>query len=270
MLNRTTIRHLLAFGWGVYGGVLIGYFASRKTHQRLADEQIKSVKESYSLRYKTGKYESVASTAEQMKLREKSPDILADDLKVSEIIRTGQYNMDQLPDEQSRDLSADTRAAEQAASIVRAEEMDVIEYEEVDPEDLEANVEFEPMEQGSLQAPDQFERTVVTNPDIPYVISYDEFMDDEPRHDKHTLTYYDGDDVLASDNDQVINNIAACVGEEFLVQFGHRSGDKNLVYVRNERLRSDYEVALDPRSYSSAILGYTDKRSSAIRFMEDD
>lgn len=77
----------------------------------------------------------------------------------------------------------------------------------------------------------------------PYVISPDEFGKDANGfgndHDLITLNYY-ADNILADDWNDPIEDVEATVGEESLQHFGEY--DEDVVYVRNERLKVDYEI----------------------------
>jgi hypothetical protein len=83
----------------------------------------------------------------------------------------------------------------------------------------------------------------------PYVISPEEFGD---FYDYETisLTYY-SDGVLADDNDEEIDNVEEIVGSEALESFGEYEDDS--VYVRNDRLKCDYEILLSHRLYSEIV-----------------
>ena len=83
----------------------------------------------------------------------------------------------------------------------------------------------------------------------PYVIPPEEFntMDD---YECESLTYYT-DGVLADDNDDIIEDVDNIVGKDFASHFGEFEDDS--VFVRNERLRTDYEILKDYRPYSDVV-----------------
>ena len=87
----------------------------------------------------------------------------------------------------------------------------------------------------------------------PYVISPDQFSEGD-EYDKITLTYYDGDGILADDNDEIINEVDEVVGDNFVDHFGEYEEDS--VYVRNDILRCDYEICKDLRSYKDVANPY--------------
>jgi hypothetical protein len=85
--------------------------------------------------------------------------------------------------------------------------------------------------------------------DKPYVISPDEFCESD-EYEKISLAYY-ADQILADDNDDLIDDPEDVVGFESLSRFGEYEDDS--VFVRNDRLKRDYEILLDQRKYSDVI-----------------
>lgn len=83
----------------------------------------------------------------------------------------------------------------------------------------------------------------------PYVIPPEQFaeLDD---YDQISLTYY-ADHILADDNDQLLEDVEGTVGFESLTHFGEYEDES--VYVRNDRLKVDYEILRDERKYSDVI-----------------
>lgn len=81
---------------------------------------------------------------------------------------------------------------------------------------------------------------------IPYVITPEEFGEFDD-YDRITFTYY-SDHILADENDEEVEDIEGSVGIDSLTHFGEYEDDS--VYVRNDRLRVDYEILLDLRKFS--------------------
>ena len=72
----------------------------------------------------------------------------------------------------------------------------------------------------------------------PYTISYEEFGE--------------ADKVLVEDiTDEVVEDIDCIIGNDSLLRFGEYEED--MLYVRNDNLRVDYEISLSDRSYYSDI-----------------
>lgn len=63
-----------------------------------------------------------------------------------------------------------------------------------------------------------------------------------------SLTYFEGDGVLANDDGKIIDNVDELVGEDFASHFGEYEDDS--VYVRNEKMKVQYEILRDYGSYS--------------------
>ena len=90
---------------------------------------------------------------------------------------------------------------------------------------------------------------------LPYVISDEQFSEENAHFDKISLTYYEDDCTLADEGDEIITDVDDTVGRENLDKFGELSGDPEVVYVRNEKLDIDYEVIRLSKSYSDTVMG---------------
>lgn len=99
-------------------------------------------------------------------------------------------------------------------------------------------------------------------PDEPYVIAAEQYHEERDYYDKETLYYYDEDEVLTDDQEEIITDEKAIVGEDSLLCFGDRSEDADIVFVRNERLTTDYEVIRLSESYQEKVLGMAPKGES--------
>ena len=80
----------------------------------------------------------------------------------------------------------------------------------------------------------------------PYVISPDEF--DEIGYETSTLTYY-ADGVLVDGADNIVEDVDELVGLDSLETFGRYEDDS--VHVRNDDLKTDFEILRDLRCYKS-------------------
>lgn len=96
------------------------------------------------------------------------------------------------------------------------------------------------------------------SPDIPYVIHYDE-RDEIEGYQGVTLTYYEGDDVLCNERDEIVDPSErdSLVGEKNLGRFGHGSNDAAIVYIRNDKLELIYEVVKSPNTYAEEVHGFS-------------
>ena len=109
----------------------------------------------------------------------------------------------------------------------------------------------------------------------PYLLTVQEFMADGDDYDKLTVTYFEEDDTLVDDRDEVVPD-KSVVGDGTFERFGHGSGSPDIVYVRNEQIQTDFEIIRDKQSYHEMILGIEDwdetevKTSRPQREMSDD
>jgi hypothetical protein len=90
------------------------------------------------------------------------------------------------------------------------------------------------------------------NPDVPYVITVDEYIGAEFDFKQSTVTYYASDDIMANESDVPIYNWNSLMGD---LRWGHGSNDKNVVYIRNESLGQEWEVLLHQGSYEVEVQG---------------
>lgn len=82
----------------------------------------------------------------------------------------------------------------------------------------------------------------------PYVIDPDEFASRD-NWKTVSLTYY-ADDILEDEKYNIVNNRDELIGPKALTTFGEYEEDS--VFVRNEQLKTDYEILKDYRTYDEA------------------
>lgn len=82
----------------------------------------------------------------------------------------------------------------------------------------------------------------------PYVIPPEEFGEFH-EYEQIELTFF-RDQILVDDQFELLEDVDNVVGFESLSHFGEYEDDS--VFVRNDRLKCDYEILLDGRTYSEA------------------
>lgn len=83
----------------------------------------------------------------------------------------------------------------------------------------------------------------------PYMISQEEYSNGE--YEPIGLTYY-SDNILATDDTmEPVEDVEGTVGFNSLSHLMQGGPDDDIIYVRNDRLRVDYEVMRDDRPFSS-------------------
>lgn len=80
----------------------------------------------------------------------------------------------------------------------------------------------------------------------PYAISPDEYGE---FHDYEciSLNHY-SDGILADDDDEIVDDVDNSVGSDYVDHFGDH--EKDVVHIRNDKLKCDYEICRDNRPYS--------------------
>lgn len=86
----------------------------------------------------------------------------------------------------------------------------------------------------------------------PYVLHKEEFYADEKNYSQQSLTYYDVDAILADEDEKPVYNHGSVTGP---LLFGHGSDDPNVVYIRNDERRAEYEITKVDGLYSVEVLG---------------
>lgn len=97
--------------------------------------------------------------------------------------------------------------------------------------------------------PDEEEDNHMDDRERPYVITPEEF-DEIDEYNTISLTYF-ADEVLTDDQMNVVDNIDEIVGLDSLSHFGEYEDDS--VFVRNDKLKTDYEILLDTKTYEEIM-----------------
>jgi hypothetical protein len=93
----------------------------------------------------------------------------------------------------------------------------------------------------------------------PYVITREEYLDNEPDNEQLAFTYWTGDGILVDDRQEYnpIDDVDGVAGDENLLHFGYGSRDNNIVYIRNMVADPPYDLCVTKSTgtYSSEVLG---------------
>lgn len=85
---------------------------------------------------------------------------------------------------------------------------------------------------------------------IPYIHVIPPESAGENDYDISSLTYYT-DGILTDEREEIVENVNEVVGLESLNHFGEYEDDS--VWVRNDKLKMDFEILCDLRNYSDVI-----------------
>jgi hypothetical protein len=103
---------------------------------------------------------------------------------------------------------------------------------------------------------------------VPYVISVEEFMTEfVDDYEKITLTWWDGDETLTESASNARQPSMVPVAENLgvnLSYFGVGTNDPEIVHIRNNKKRIDFEVIRTEDAYSKAILGVVDPEHEKV------
>lgn len=95
----------------------------------------------------------------------------------------------------------------------------------------------------------EYVESITDKPFTPYIISPEEFGEND-NYETSSLTFY-SDGILADEDDEMVDDVDSLVGFESLNHFGEYEDDS--VFVRNDRLETDFEILLNTMSYSDIL-----------------
>lgn len=241
---------------GLLAGAAGGYFLSKKLLQKkyeeLANEEIAQAKEFYAGVYKVDSDGTTFTPQEVMAQRHGEEAVEA--LREYQGLRDEDVEVE--PAGEPHDEVIDEAQIQKIEQALRDKQVDVDEKKPsrnvfVDPTfDLEEELKY---------------RTE----DKPYIITHDEYYEAAKDYDNHSLTYYQVDGVLCDEHDKPIENADEIVGEDHLVRFGSGSKDKNIVFVRNDVLETDYEIVRSRGSFLEEVLGMPNEEPGSLKHSDD-
>lgn len=204
---NTNISKLFMFAVGAAIGSLSAWFYAKKRYEKIANDEIRSMREYF---------------------RRREKELLEDD-------ETEETEGESDSSEEENDKGIYSNIIKESSYVRYSKSSDQDDSEEKDEKD---NVD-----------------------DEPYVIRPDLFdtLDD---YESMTLTYY-ADGVLADMFDVPIDDPDTLVGTDFVDCFNADEVDGDVVYVRNERKKTDFEIIEDLRNYS-------DMMKNKMRLEEDE
>lgn len=202
------MKNFFTFVTGLVIGSVVTYVIVKDKFEKIAQEEIDSVKEVFGRRVEKETDKKVEKIAK----------------KEVEKIRKEYNEYDNL-----------TKNYTSYSKNKTEESIEDVEYEEVCEND-EDGVELDEIERAS-------------DYDKPYIIEPQEFG----ALDGYSLItlYHYSDNVLADDCDELVEDLDDVVGEDYASHFGEYEDD--CVYVRNDRLKADYEICRDLRKYSDVV-----------------
>lgn len=238
MNKQLTVAIGLSSVISLAAGSCAGFFAARsrmeKLYARQAAEEIEAAKKFYSAMYKRPPFQTPESAVDLM--------IPVDE--AAKAIQTYQGLMDAVSDKPWTDDKITVDKDAFAGSVIEP-------GKPIDVNIFKDTTEVDPDTWAKL-----FNNRALY-PSLPYILTKEEFLQAEPDYNQITLTYYGGDETLADERDQPVEDVDKTVGELNLFQFGCKSDDPNVVYIRNEPLGLDFEILRSSGAYSEEVLGFS-------------
>lgn len=241
----------LGLGIGLAAGLYIAQKKLETKYAERATQEIAEAKQFYSALNKTGDFATPESTVESLGLN-----ITLNETQKDAVRALNDYQGQSVDDEDSD------------------------EAEDADKDDDDDDEDNGKRWVSSLTIPvnseEEFnydEEIKQRDPAIPYVVSKEEFFLNEEEFDQVQYTYYLGDSTVADETDKSVDDTDTVLGDNNLMLFGHGSGDRHIVYIRNENLKLDFEVVLSKGSFAKEVLGFIkhgDRRPEIRRFRGDD
>lgn len=214
----------------VVGGMLIGGGTAtlilKKHYQRILDEEIASVKEAYKVSTKDLKKQNLELLDEVTQVKPMDKPLTEDELL---------------------HISASKLIADHGYGGGVVEEEEVPRFKMYD----RTTDNFNPADEERSE-------------EEPYVVSISEWSNDEEDFDKITVRYFEEDETVVEELRSETIPIES-LGAANLLRFGVGSQDENIVYVRNEQLKIDFEVIRDEGSYTEQVLGLPEWNSRDIK-----
>jgi hypothetical protein len=244
---------LVAASAGAAGGY---YWAKKRLTTKfdaIMENEIHEAKEFYAAQYKAEEYETPEKAVEKL-----------------------------IPKEERKKSKSEKEAANalvnyQGHSVLAEQSVTEIELtpteQGVDAEIITSNifVNGQPLDEGDY---DETDEEALKSMGKPYVITEDSFGENEDGYEQIQVTWYAKDQILADDRDQVIDDADGLVGEINMTKFGQGSGDKHIVFIRNDEKELEIEVARSKGSYAEEVAGFRhsdeDDRHTIRRFRGDD
>lgn len=93
--------------------------------------------------------------------------------------------------------------------------------------------------------------------EAPYIITKEEFFNNESEYEQASLTYFENDDVLIDAQDMPVDDTDRIVGDDHLTMFGYGAEEPDVLYVRNDKMEMEFEIARNESSFSK-MMGLVD------------
>lgn len=214
------LKSIFIFGLGAAIGSVITYKIIRDKYEALIDDEIESVKES--LGYYNNKTEDEQSTTSEVDKKEKTDPLKIDKKDYENMIAYYKYHQGH-------------------------EDLAECEHPEDDSEELDDDLEMEVerLSRDTLESGSFKDNIYYISPEEYGILNHYELID---------LTLY-ADGVLCDDMDELVEDWDQKVGSDYQKYFGTNEEEPDVIHIRNDIFRCDYEITRDLREYASVVWG---------------
>lgn len=241
------LASVLSAASGTVGGYLVATKRLEKKYAVIAEQEIHEARVYYRQQNKAGEFSDPAVLAE--KYEDEDPNVMSEE------------DEELMGELRAALLEVGYKADDQAVPVTPEEKLDVeisitknVFDSEEDPNEFVLDDELDKKAKGE-----------------PYILEEDEYLENDSGYSQTALTYYAGDDILADERDHVIDNVKRAIGEDNL-RFGYGSRSDTMVYIRNDKLNAEYEIALSTGKYSVEVAGFIEhsEKRGLRKFRDDD
>jgi len=218
---------VVSLGIGAFAGYLFAKKQLEIEYSDLAQKEILEAKHFYNALHKRGKFASPESV---VKVRVPNEDVAEKTIREST--------------ETMREVRASRAARDYRGESVVVRDQTPGAVTTGNPSLLDGNFDYE-------------EELLGRSPEHPYVISKEEFDENEGEFDDIEVMYYLGDDVVTDETGKSpMDQSDEILGDDNLLRFGDGSGDPYIVYIRNDKFENDYCVVKNLGSFEEKVLGF--------------
>lgn len=230
------LKNLFIFAGGLAIGAFSANYILKEKYELLIQEEAESIKEVYGRVY--DKEKKVEKQKEDIDENKDYKNYKKDEFTTPKEIDSEQKSKDQIS----------------YNKIVTTQEYseDEIPFLPETDNPLEDSYHDDEIEEEDADALGEYYTNQRENAKEPYTITEDEFSNTYIHYDKLTLFYYSFDDVLIDEDEDILDDPEAVVGDG-LSRIGEVEPDT--AYIRNDKYGTDYVIIKLNKSYAESVLG---------------
>ena len=250
----------LKIALGILSGFASGFAAGFFTHKKINEIKFEEVSEEEldkliaeipeDIREKVDNKDNSDTSVNGLKRAEKALDAYGDNPDKLRLAMQGKTPYIDADDKFKREYSKMWETTKKYSNKENADNLPV-------PEDEESDIMRE-IDTEFYNSLDEIEEPPETKE--PHKISLGEFYEERREYDKITIDWYDEDDTVLDEREEVIADPNSYVGCSMKELFSDPSpdGDPDAIYIRNDAYHTDYEIIRHHASCKKLIIGEDD------------